>query len=152
MTTAIAVVFLFYIYSMIEIILSNYINCIKNFEKLIRKKHNLNEDEGTVYGIGTRFERKGTVGKYNYWFHGRGCSLEINGIECHYDYFVNEIIFSLWKFSRFISTHPKYESLLFTEKSLELDLYRLIEKGILFWNTDDYVVHQVYHYKSHLIK
>lgn len=36
MTTAIAVVFCFYIYSMIEIILSDYINCIKNFEK-----HNL---------------------------------------------------------------------------------------------------------------
>jgi hypothetical protein len=132
---------------MIEIILSDYINYIKDFEILIREKHHLNENERTVAGIGTRFERKGIVGEYNYWFHGSGCSLEINETECHYNYFINNITFSIWNFRQFIVTHPKYKNLYLTEKHLELELYRLIEKDVLSWNTEEYVVYQTYHYK-----
>ncbi|MCS3867785.1 hypothetical protein J3D55_000701 [Chryseobacterium ginsenosidimutans] len=96
-----------YIYVMIEIIISDYINYIKDFEILIREKHHLNENERTVAGIGTRFERKGIVGEYNYWFHGSGCSLEINETECHYNYFINNITFSIWNFRQFIVIHTK---------------------------------------------
>ncbi len=132
---------------MIEEILSKYIKCIKDFEKLIRKEHNLIKNERILSQIGLQFARKGIIKDYHFWFHGSGCSLNIKGTECHYDYFMDDITFSLWAFKQFILTHSEYKNLNFTDKYLELELYRLIEENILCWNTENYVVYQIYHFK-----
>lgn len=132
---------------MVEIILTEYITYIKTFEQLIRDKYQLFKEETILSGVENSFKRKGNIDNFTYWFHGSGCSLGIDTVECHYDYFIHGIKFTLWAFKTFISTHPEYKVLLYTDKFLEIELYRLIERKILYWNTEDYVVYQVYHYQ-----
>lgn len=137
-------VFFVFLLNMTKDILKDYTQFILDFETLIRSKYKLSNNENIMSGINSLYERKGKIENYTYWFHGSGCSLEKNNIECHYDYFINDITFSLWNFSQFIITHPDYKNAKITQQSLEIDLYKLIEEGNLSWHVDGGIVWQVY--------
>ena len=117
---------------MIEEILKNYINFIRHFETLLKKKYK--QDINPCSFSHTFFNRKDTIEGIEYWFHGSGCTAEKNGVIYAYDITVNEIKFSQWKFSEFIRTHPEYQKLNYTTEFVEYELYQLINKGILGWN------------------
>lgn len=116
---------------MIEKILSDYINFIRGFETLLKKKYN--SDKNPCLFSSAFFERKGVIDGIEYWFHGSGCAAAKEGIIYEYDITVNEIKFSQWKFSEFIRTHPEYQKLNYTPEFIEYELYQLIHKGILDW-------------------
>ncbi|ROH95832.1 DUF6896 domain-containing protein [Chryseobacterium daecheongense] len=134
---------------MVKNILTDYISFVKDFETLIRKQYKLSDDQRVMPGMDSPYGKKGEIENYTYWFHGSGCSLEADGIECHYDYYIHDITFTLWSFKQFIITHPRYKNeLLLTDQYLELELYKLVESKQLFWKIDGGVVWQVYHYKD----
>lgn len=131
---------------MVKQILEDYIQFIKVFDNLIRKEKNIGENQSILNVKGISFQRYGEIGGYIYQFHGFGCRLEKDNIVCEYDYNVKNITFSLWKFKQFITTHPKYKNENFSDKYLELELYKLIEKGELFWMIDGGIVWKIYQY------
>ncbi|MFP3591742.1 DUF6896 domain-containing protein [Chryseobacterium sp. SIMBA_038] len=134
---------------MIENILLDYIKFIKTFEDLIRSEYQLSYDQRIMPGMDHPYGKRGKIKDYTYWFHGSGCSLEKDNVECHYDYSPsNNIIFTLWDFKQFITSHPQYKSEELTDKHLELELYKLIEKNFISWEISDRVVLQVYRYIS----
>ena len=118
-----------------EEIINTYKSFIKDFEKKMITKYNLKENPFCKAGV--LFDRKGFFEGYNYSYHGAGCRLEKDGIICEYDvtpFEGNEIEFSLWKFSEFIRTHPKYKNSIYNnEKIIEDELSKLIDKNILTW-------------------
>jgi len=135
-----------YIDIMVEQILNDYIFFIKNFEKVIREKYDIKKSDRILSGIGVYFQREGEIDEYKYRFHGAGCCIEKDGITCDYDYSVNNISLSLWKFKQFIMTHPKYKNGNLSDNYLEIELYHLIEKGKLSWMTWGGTIWQVYEY------
>lgn len=117
---------------MIEKILKDYINFIRHFETLLKKKYK--QDINPCSFSHTYFERKGTIEGIDYWFHGSGCTAKKDGVIYEYDIAANEIQFSQWKFSEFIRTNPEYQKLNYSDEFVEYELYQLINKGILGWN------------------
>ena len=116
---------------MIEEILTDYINFIRQFETLLKDKYKQHINPCSFSH--TFFERKGTIEGIEYWFHGSGCTAEKDGVIYAYDIAVNEIEFSQWKFSELIRTHPEYQKLNYSPEYIEYELYQLINKGILNW-------------------
>ncbi len=116
---------------MIETILTDYINFIRDFEILLKNKYK--QDINPCSFSSTFFERKGTINEIEYWFHGAGCTAQKNGVIYDYDIEVNEIQFSQWKFSEFIRTHPDYQKLNYTPDYIQYHLYQLINREILSW-------------------
>lgn len=131
---------------MVEQILNDYIFFIKNFEKVIREKYDIKKSDRILSGIGVYFQREGELDEYKYRFHGSGCCVEKDGITCDYDYSVNNISFSLWKFKKLIMTHPKYKNGNLSDNYLEIELYHLIERGKLSWMTWGGTIWKVYEY------
>lgn len=116
---------------MIEKILTDYVKFIRNFEVLLKDKYK--QEINPCSFSHTFFERKGTIGGIEYWFHGSGCTAEKDGVIYAYNIGGNEIQFSQWKFSEFIRNHPEYKKLNYNPEFIEFELYRLIDKGILSW-------------------
>ncbi|WP_394776011.1 DUF6896 domain-containing protein [Flavobacterium sp.] len=117
-----------------EKILNEYINFIRIFENSLKFKYNTTRNPCEI--AGSLFERKGTINEVSYWFHGTGCTAEKDGVIYDYDISIfidNEINFSLYKFSEFIRTHPKYSKLNYTPENIEVELGKLIDKGVLAW-------------------
>lgn len=119
---------------MMEQILNEYVDFIRAFENSLKIKYNTNKNPCAV--VGKLFERKGSIDGIDYRFHGTGCTAEKNGIIYAYDISIfveDEIEFSLWEFSEFIRTHPKYSILKYSSEDIESELAKLIDKGILSW-------------------
>ncbi|GGA65649.1 hypothetical protein GCM10008015_03020 [Flavobacterium palustre] len=117
-----------------ENILREYVGFIRAFENSLKIKYNTSKNPCTI--AGSVFERKGTINGIDYWFHGSGCTAEKDSVIYAYDisaFVENEIEFSLWKFSEFIRTHPKYSLLKYSSEDIENELAKLIDKGILSW-------------------
>ena len=117
-----------------EEILKEYVGFIRAFESSLKVKYNTNKNPCAV--AGNLFERKGTIEGINYWFHGTGCTAKKDSVIYAYDISIfveNEIEFSLWKFSEFIRTHPKYSLLKYSSEDIENELAKLIDKRVLSW-------------------
>lgn len=117
---------------MIEKILTDYIKFIRRFEALLKDKYK--QDINPCSFSPTFFERIGSIDGIEYHFHGSGCTAKKDGVIYEYDIIINQIKFSQWKFSEFISTHPEYQILNYSTDFIEYELYQLIEKGILEWD------------------
>lgn len=117
---------------MIEEILTEYINFIRHFETLLKKKYK--QDINPCSFSHTFFNKKGNIDGIEYWFHGSGCTAEKDEVIYAYDITINEINFSQWKFSELIRTHREYQKLNYSPEFVEYELYQLINKGILDWN------------------
>jgi len=116
---------------MIEKTLKDYIDFIRAFEALLKEKYQKNINPCSFSR--TFFERKGNIDGIEYWFHGKGCTAEKDGVIYAYDIGGNEIQFSQWKLTEFIRTHPEYQKLNYSPDYIEYELYQLINKGILDW-------------------
>lgn len=131
---------------MIQQILNDHFKFIQNFIKLINSKYNINHNKNILNLKGNDFQREGNIEDYTYFFHGTGCSLKMNNIIGEYDYYGNNITFTLWDLKQFIITNPKYKNEKLSDKYLEIELYKLIEKGELSWKISYNIILQVYQY------
>ena len=98
--------------SKIEEIVNTYVRFIKDFEDHLKHKYCIKGNPR--HFAGKLFDRKGEIYNFKYQFHGAGCRIEKDDIICEYDSLFsegNEIDFSLWEFTTFIETHPKYKTL-----------------------------------------
>lgn len=131
---------------MIKQILDDHFTFIQNFINLINQKYNIGNNKNILTLKGNDFQREGNIEDYTYYFHGTGCSLKKDNIICEYDYYGNNVTFTLWDLKQFISTNPKYKNENFSDKYLEIELYKLIEKGELSWKISDNIILKVYQY------
>ncbi|MET3535469.1 DUF6896 domain-containing protein [Chryseobacterium limigenitum] len=133
---------------MIENILLDYIVFIKTFEDLIRSEYQLSHDQRITSGINFYFQRESEIDNYKYRFHGAGCRLEKGDIICEYNYYINDITFTLWAIKQFIITNSKYQNESLSDKCLELELYKFIESGHLSWKIEDGVAWEIYQFNK----
>lgn len=128
----------------IKKILEDYIQFIRNFEKLMIEEYKLKQNP--FFNAGILFDRKGHINGYQYSYHGAGCTLQKDGIICEYDFVPlkgKEIEFSLWKFSEFIRTHPDYKDYNISE-TLEIELLKLIDEKVLSWLEIEGRIYKIY--------
>lgn len=122
---------------MIKKVLKDYIDFINNYENLMKDKYNIKENI-SLWEVAHQniFSKQGSIGNYEYLYHGFGCRLEKDNVVCEYDTAPlngNEIKFSYWKFLEFIKTNPKYNKLDITRNYMEDELDKLVKEGILSW-------------------
>ena len=107
-----------------------YIKFIKKFEFELSKNYNLSSSVWEKKGQG--FPKKGSFSDYVYKFHGLGCRIEKEGIICEYDsYFYEEksILFSVWKFFKFIETNSSLKTL--SKEDVQENINAMLEEGII---------------------
>ncbi|WP_075342431.1 DUF6896 domain-containing protein [Tenacibaculum agarivorans] len=108
--------------------LDSYIGFIKTFESELLKEHNLT---GSICEyLGEELPKKGSFKSYNYKFHGIGCGVFKDEITCEYDSFFKKdssILFSLWKFFKFIETNPDLNPL--SQEEVKENINALLESG-----------------------
>lgn len=119
-----------------EKIIGEFVGMINDFNQKMITKYNLSDNPWCDQGLS--FNKKGMIEDYDYWFHGAGCTLIRNGITCWYDVAPlngKEIKFTSDAILKFINTHPEFNDKEYKLDIIEIELAKLIEKGIVSWVT-----------------
>lgn len=111
-------------------ILVDYVAFIRDFENSLKEKYSIDVNPYCeVHRLG-KVARIGTVGDYNYHYHGSGCSFTYKGIVGEFSICIGrgtEIQFVEWGITQFIETHPKY-----SEYSIDKDILRAQIKEMVY--------------------
>jgi len=123
----------------LEAILFDFCTYVKEFHEHLIVKYNLTDIPYNVKG--RAFPKAGIENINNievkYKFHGRGCTLDWNGIEIGFNVdttSINSLMLSCYSFGKFIQTYPKTKSSEFSHYSYD-ELHTVLEflekKGVL---------------------
>lgn len=126
----------------IELYIYHFLRCVNVFSGILTKKYGL-ECYPTYNEAGRLFPRIDSLfyngNFFKYRFHGKGCTLEIDGVIIDYDLSIlnqNKIELSSWKFYRFIETYSKgHSGILITE--LGQLFLQLVKTGALEQESPD---------------